>query len=578
MVGVVAAASPDNSDFAVINFGIAPPIVVMTPGFDGGNVVDCYGTVVAVGESSGLSVALFDISWPETPVQTGTVQTGFQIGSISIYGSYVLTGELNGSRVSLIDISNPASPYVLSVSDCAPLLNIISSVALGSPTVTGVPPKLTAVVSGDNNSVILYFADPPVGAVPAPLLYNAWPSDFDGWTAAVANGDGWTYTYAVSGNNATQLAVVPYRTLTGSVAVAEIPSGGYYVAASSGDGSFTVFGYPLDYPSGSIKTSLPADQSSPGTVVKFLNNPAIAPFLAVANVIASGVFVYFYFLQVETGTLHGTVVSFFTPIPVAQVALSTAYLPTLGITAFTPVVPPCFIVSAATGSRDSAEVRRLQQIRAGVADTSALGAQLIREILREYYRFSQGIAAALEKDEGVRTAVLEIVVRPLVAWYNLAFILSRGPSDAKTVEHHARAVLDACPGDPGDLSMAALFEAIRSGNPLPGNAPQAILTIADKANAAARLPYASWAIFDPLVRVWSLRKSQANVVDEVAQWLGAAPLEGFSPPSDQQALDGELNIVAGFFDFHPSARRQLGTRLAAAWPLSASALEKHGFI
>jgi hypothetical protein len=80
------------------------------------------------------------------------------------------------------------------------------------------------------------------------------------------------------------------------------------------------------------------------------------------------------------------------------------------------------------------------------------------------------------------------------------------------------------------------------------------------------------------VRVWSLRKSQSNVVDEVAQWLGAAPLEGFSPPSDQQALDGELNIVAGFLGFRPGARRQLGTRLAAAWPQLSSALEKHGFL
>jgi len=122
------------------------------------------------------------------PVQTGTVQTGFQIGSISIYGSYVLTGELSGSRVSLIDISNPASPYVLSVSDCAPLLNIISSVAL-RPSYTNETSQLTAVVSGDNNSVLLYFADPSIGAVPVQILYNAWPSDFDGWTAAVANGD-----------------------------------------------------------------------------------------------------------------------------------------------------------------------------------------------------------------------------------------------------------------------------------------------------------------------------------------------------------------------------------------------------
>jgi hypothetical protein len=381
----------------------------------------------------------------------------------------------------------------------------------------------------------------------------------------------------VSGNIATELTVVPYTEATGSVAVAEIPAGGYFVAAS-GVESFTVFAYPPGFPSGSIETSLTSDISSPGIAVKFLNNPAIAPFLAVANVTASGVFVSYYFIQLETGGPKGAVISFFTPIPVVQVALSTAYVPTLGITAFTPAPPPCFVVSAATGSRHSAEVSRLQQIRAGVADRSVLGAQLIREVLREYYQFSPGIAAALEKDEAARKAVLEFVVRPLVAWYNLAVTLGLEQPDTKTVEQHAQAVLDACSGDPGDLSIAALFEAIRSGNPLPENAPQAILPIADKAKAAARLPYASWAIFDPLLRVWSLRKSQSNVIDEVAQWLGAAPLEGFSPPGDQQALDGELNIVAGFFDFRPSARRQLGTRLAAAWPQSASALEKHGFI
>jgi hypothetical protein len=572
---VVAAASPGSHEFAVIDFGTTPPTVVMTAGFQNGNVVDCYGTQVAVGENSGDSVAVFDIS-TLLPVQTGKVKTGFQIGSISIYGSYVLTGELSGSRVALIDISNPASPYVISVSDCAPLLNIISSVALRSPTYTNETSKLTAVVSGDNNSVLLDFEDPSIGAVPIQILYNAWPSDFDGWTAAVANGDGGIYTYAVSGKTATELTVVPYKKATASVAVAEIPAGGFFVAGS-GTESFAVFAYPSGWPSGRKTTSLTADTSSPGIAVKFLNNPAIAPFLAVAYINAKGVFVSYYFIQVLTGGLEGTVVEFFTPIPVAQVALARGYVPTLGITAFTPSSPPCFIVAAATGSRHSAEVSRLQQIRAGVADRSALGAQLIREILREYYRFSPGIAAALEKDEAARKAVLEIVVRPLVAWYNLAVNLALAQSDTKTIEHHARAVLEASSGDPGDLSIATLFEAIRSGNPLPENAPQAILPIADKAKAAARLPYASWAIFDPLVRVWSLRKSQSNVVDEVAQWLGAAPLEGFSP-SGQQALDGELSIVAGFFDFRPSARRQLGSRLAAAWPQSASALEKHGFI
>jgi hypothetical protein len=87
---VVAAASPGSPKFAVINFSNTPPTVVMTEGFENGNVMDCYGTLAAVAENSGNSVAIFDISTPALPSKTGSVDTGFQIGSISIYGSYVL--------------------------------------------------------------------------------------------------------------------------------------------------------------------------------------------------------------------------------------------------------------------------------------------------------------------------------------------------------------------------------------------------------------------------------------------------------------------------------------------------------
>jgi len=325
---IVAAASTDSPNFAVINFGNTPPTVAMTPGFENGNVVDCYGTLAVVGENSGSSVTLFDMSVPASPVQIGSVETGFQIGSISTDGSYVLTGELNGSRVTLIDISNPKSPSIDSVSDCAPLLNIISNVALRSPT---------AVVSGDNNSVALYFEDPTVGAVPVPILYNATgPSDFDGWTAAVA-ATGGVYAYAVSGDTSTILTQVPYQGIAGAIAVAEIPAGGYFVAVA-GIGSFTLFAYPSGDVNamGSIETSLQKGTSSNGTAVKFLNNPAIAPFLAVANVTAKGVFVSYYFIQVETGGLEGTKILFFTPVPVAEVGLATTSVPTLGITAFNP--------------------------------------------------------------------------------------------------------------------------------------------------------------------------------------------------------------------------------------------------
>jgi hypothetical protein len=50
MTLVVAAASLGSSNSAVINFSNTPPTVVMTPGFETRNVMDCYGTLAAVGE------------------------------------------------------------------------------------------------------------------------------------------------------------------------------------------------------------------------------------------------------------------------------------------------------------------------------------------------------------------------------------------------------------------------------------------------------------------------------------------------------------------------------------------------
>jgi hypothetical protein len=238
----------------------------------------------------------------------------------------------------------------------------------------------------------------------------------------------------------------------------------------------------------------------------------------------------------------------------------------------------CFIVSAATGSRHSAEVRRLQEIRARIAGVSRLSGHLISEILREYYQFSPAIATNLKKDEGARTVALDIVVRPLVAWYNLAVALGLEQSDAATIEREAQDVLDVCSNYPRANSIAAVFEAIRSGKPLPADAPQVIHPFAEKAREAARLPSASWALFDPLVRVWSLSTRRANLIDEVSQWLAAVPLETFAPPSDMQTLGDDLRALAGFFDFRPGARQQVGMRLAAAWPQAAPALKEHGFM
>jgi hypothetical protein len=124
---------------------------------------------------------LYDISDPAWPLQVGSVETPFQITSMAMDGAYLVAGQDpdDGSQVVLDRHQRSDEPYVVSISDCAPQLNIINNIALRSPT---------AVASGDNNSVALCIADPAVGAVPAPILYNATgPCDFDGRTAAVAD-------------------------------------------------------------------------------------------------------------------------------------------------------------------------------------------------------------------------------------------------------------------------------------------------------------------------------------------------------------------------------------------------------
>lgn len=238
----------------------------------------------------------------------------------------------------------------------------------------------------------------------------------------------------------------------------------------------------------------------------------------------------------------------------------------------------CFIVSAATGSSESAEVIRLRALRDRIATASGISAQLIDAIYREYYQFSPAIAAKLEQDKVARQAVLWVVVRPLLAWYTLAGTLAFEHADQDAVRHAVQEVSGACPRYLGASSIAGVLEAIRSGKELPVGAPQLLVDFAPRVRDAARLRLASWAILEPLVRVWRSAADRLDVVDEVSQWLAAAPLEVVSPPTTPGQLDLEVGALAGFFRFKPAARHQLGERLAGAWPNASIALENHGFI
>jgi hypothetical protein len=234
----------------------------------------------------------------------------------------------------------------------------------------------------------------------------------------------------------------------------------------------------------------------------------------------------------------------------------------------------CFIVTATTGSPESVEVNRLRELRDRVSTASQVGAQLIDTIYGEYAQFSPRVAAELEHDEASREAVLQLVVRPLLAWYTLAGTLGLEDANRETISQAVRDVVNACPRYMG-RPVVTMLEALRSGEALPDSAPPLVLDLVPR---VAHLPYASWAILDPLIRAWRSATDNLDVVEEVAQWLASAPLESLAPASDPKQLDRELAVLADFLDFRPMARRQLGERLSTTWPDAAGALEHAGFV
>jgi hypothetical protein len=237
----------------------------------------------------------------------------------------------------------------------------------------------------------------------------------------------------------------------------------------------------------------------------------------------------------------------------------------------------CFIVSATTGSPASVEVMHLRQLRDQVAAASKLAAQLIETIYQEYYQFSPEIAANLQQDAAARNTVLGIVVRPLLAWYTLAGVMALKSHDDEAVAQALQEVANACPQFLGSSLIPTLLEKIRDGQPLPVLAPKLLRQFAPRLQQVAQLRFASWAIFDPLIRVWRAAAASEQLITAVSEWLATAPLEALEPIANPELLETDLSSLASFFDFQPQARQQLGARLAVAWPAATAALQRHGF-
>ena len=241
----------------------------------------------------------------------------------------------------------------------------------------------------------------------------------------------------------------------------------------------------------------------------------------------------------------------------------------------TPPPPGCFIVTAKTGSPASAEVRRLRQLRDRVRKASTLAARLIDEIYSEYGQISPPIAAHLQRDARLRESVLETAVRPLLTWYALAATLALEPAEVSAAADAAQKVLHACRGSLPPRTIGGVLEAVRAGTVLPRGAHPLLLHLAPR---LAHLRLASWAVVDPLIRVWRSIADGLNLEDEVAGWLANTPLEVLVPSGDPELRKVEIEELTRFFAFRPSVRPQVGQRLLEAWPDAGGALERAGFV
>jgi len=237
----------------------------------------------------------------------------------------------------------------------------------------------------------------------------------------------------------------------------------------------------------------------------------------------------------------------------------------------------CFIVTASTGSPQSTEIQRLRDIRDRIAGASELAAQVIEAVYREYREFSPAIAARLEEDAATRSGVLLVVVRPLLAWYALAATLALSPKDPAAIDRAKEDLAASCRGPVGAAMIVSLLERLRDGEPLAGYLPARVHALATNIREASRLPLASWAIMEPLIRAWRSSVDTVEVVQEVALWLASVPITELTLSSRSCRLETDLKALRDLFEFSAELRAEIGRRLVERWPRAADALARNGF-
>jgi hypothetical protein len=353
---IVVAASTKSQDFAVIDFAKSPPKTVMVSASAAGNVVDCYGKLAVVGDCGSGEVKLFDLSNPQKPMLQASVSTGLaKVTAISIDDTYVLAAGPNPTggeaQLVLIRIASAHPPHNPQIVSTFSRTGVTGAVGISGVVIRG-GNALTCEIDGCQ---IIDYASPshPNGVgfpsssstigLNGQVLgdYNGVNANFNGVNAVITgtptdwNGTQPVFAYLFHLANGGATTPVPLQmgpNLLVSIAIAEIPDGGYYLATADLS-TVTIQAFPIDFQNTSLSFPVPQQGVSNATVaLKFLNNEAVPPLLAVANVTdAHGFLVTSNFLVIESNG-DSTTLQRSTPNPVAKVALLPTLNPTIGIT------------------------------------------------------------------------------------------------------------------------------------------------------------------------------------------------------------------------------------------------------
>jgi hypothetical protein len=253
------------------------------------------------------------------------------IGCISLYGTYLLVGELSGPTIVLIDISKPPSAPPVSTLSCPEF----SDGGISSIAICGVN-GLLAAAAGPYGFDLLNYATPAaptrqpyVGDIEGPFT-----CDFDGVNVAIGDGSGTIFVFQVSNGLLPEFPNGQSESGMNSITSIAVMSGDVVEVAAGNFGAAQVAlatfgtGMPGPPPSGSIFLGERAGNAG-GSLA----------FYGWANLFAStndGLGVNRYNVS---GWPSGAPTIIATPFIVAKDAnLASASVPTLAIAAFKP--PP----------------------------------------------------------------------------------------------------------------------------------------------------------------------------------------------------------------------------------------------